>query len=46
MQSGRGNAAHLFELTVCHVLQPGYQYGNEFMFALDLILDMPRKIAI
>jgi AcrR family transcriptional regulator len=30
---------HLAELTVEHVLQPGYDYGNEFEFGLDLILD-------
>ena len=30
---------HLVELTVEHVLQPGYDYGNEFEFGLDLILD-------
>jgi AcrR family transcriptional regulator len=30
---------HLTELTVEHVLQPGYDYGNEFAFGLDLILD-------
>jgi AcrR family transcriptional regulator len=30
---------HLSELTVEHVLQPGYDYGNEFGFGLDLILD-------
>ena len=30
---------HLTELTVEHVLQPGYDYGNEFTFGLDLILD-------
>ena len=30
---------HLAELTVGHVLQPGYDYGNEFEFGLDLILD-------
>ena len=29
---------HLTELTVEHVLQPGYDYGNEFEFGLDLIL--------
>ncbi len=27
------------ELTVEHVLKPGYDYGNEFEFGLDLILD-------
>ena len=30
---------HLTELTVKHVLQPGYDYGDEFEFGLDLILD-------
>lgn len=30
---------HLTEMTVEHVLQPGYDYGNEFEFGLDLILD-------
>jgi AcrR family transcriptional regulator len=30
---------HLTELTVQHVLQPGYDYANEFEFGLDLILD-------
>jgi AcrR family transcriptional regulator len=30
---------HLAELTAEHVLQPGYDYGNEFAFGLDLILE-------
>ncbi|SEK85189.1 TetR/AcrR family transcriptional regulator C-terminal domain-containing protein [Rhodococcus maanshanensis] len=30
---------HLTELAVEHVLQPGYEFGNEFEFGLDLILD-------
>jgi AcrR family transcriptional regulator len=30
---------HLAELTTEHVLRPGYDYGNEFVFGLDLILD-------
>jgi AcrR family transcriptional regulator len=30
---------HLTELAVQHVLQPGYDYGDEFEFGLDLILD-------
>ena len=30
---------HLAELTTEHVLRPGYDYGNEFEFGLDLILD-------
>jgi AcrR family transcriptional regulator len=29
----------LAELTIEHVLQPGYDYGDEFEFGLDLILD-------
>jgi AcrR family transcriptional regulator len=29
---------YLTELTVEHVLQPGYDYGDEFEFGLDLIL--------
>jgi len=30
---------HLTELTVKHVLQPGYDYVQEFEYGLDLILD-------
>jgi AcrR family transcriptional regulator len=30
---------HLAELTTEHVLRPGYDYGNEFAFGLDLILE-------
>lgn len=30
---------HLAELTVEHIMQPGYSYSNEFNFGLDLILD-------
>ena len=30
---------HLAELTAEHVLQTGYDYGNEFAFGLDLILE-------
>jgi AcrR family transcriptional regulator len=30
---------YLAELTIQHVLQPGYDYGDEFEFGLDLILD-------
>lgn len=32
------------ELTVEHVLKPGYDYGNEFQFGLDLILDGLEKL--
>jgi AcrR family transcriptional regulator len=30
---------HLTEIATDHVLQPGYDYGNEYLFGLDLILD-------
>lgn len=30
---------HLVELATGHVLQPGYDFGNEFEFGLELILD-------
>ena len=30
---------HLMELTAEHVLQPGYDFGDEFEFGLDLILN-------
>jgi AcrR family transcriptional regulator len=30
---------HLHEFTIEHVLKPGYDYGAEFDFGLDLILD-------
>ncbi|MDQ6752869.1 MAG: TetR/AcrR family transcriptional regulator [Actinomycetota bacterium] len=34
-----GEYPHLVELATEHVLQPGYDFGNEFEFGLDLILD-------
>ena len=34
---------HLTEFTVDHVLQPGYDYGTEYEFGLDLILDSLEK---
>jgi AcrR family transcriptional regulator len=30
---------HLAEMAVTHILQPGYAYGNEFEFGIQLILD-------
>jgi AcrR family transcriptional regulator len=30
---------HLAEMATRHVLRPGYDYGDEFAFGLDLILD-------
>ena len=34
-----GAFPHLVELTVEHILQPGYDYGDEFEYGLDLVLD-------
>jgi AcrR family transcriptional regulator len=34
-----GQYPHLTELTIEHVLKPGYSYSNEFEIGLDLILD-------
>jgi AcrR family transcriptional regulator len=34
-----GAYPHLTELTEQHILQPGYDYGDEFEYGLDLILD-------
>jgi len=34
-----GQYPHLTEMAVDHVLQPGYDYANEFEYGLDLILD-------
>jgi AcrR family transcriptional regulator len=37
---------HLVELATEHVLQPGYDFGDEFEFGLDLILDaLARSIS-
>ena len=30
---------HLFEVAIVHVLQPGYDYGDEFSYGLDVILE-------
>jgi AcrR family transcriptional regulator len=38
-QFSSGEYPHLTELAIEHVLQPGYDYGNEFEFGLNLILD-------
>jgi AcrR family transcriptional regulator len=37
---------HLTELAVEHVLQPGYAYGDEYAYGLELILDgLERRLA-
>jgi AcrR family transcriptional regulator len=35
---------HLTQLTEEHILRPGYEYGDEFGFGLDLILDGLERI--
>jgi AcrR family transcriptional regulator len=35
---------HLYEFTIEHVLKPGYDYGAEFDFGLDLILDGLERV--
>src|ERR1700737_1346052 len=35
---------HLMEIAVKHVLQHGYDYANEFVFGLDLILDGLERV--
>jgi AcrR family transcriptional regulator len=40
-----GQYPHLTELTIQHVLQPGYHYGGEFEIGLDLILDALERAA-
>ena len=37
---------HLLELTMEYVLKPGYSYGNEFDFGLDLLLDALEAAAL
>ncbi|MFG2819147.1 TetR/AcrR family transcriptional regulator [Kitasatospora sp. NPDC048365] len=34
-----GEYPYLTEIATAHVLQPGYSYGEEFAFGLDLVLD-------
>jgi hypothetical protein len=38
-QYSPGEYPHLTELATKHVLQPGYDYSNEFAYGLDLILN-------
>jgi AcrR family transcriptional regulator len=35
---------HFTELTMQHVLQPGYDYGEEFEFGLDVLLDGLQRL--
>jgi hypothetical protein len=37
---------HLTEFTIEHALRPGDDYGDDFGFGLDLILDGLRKTRV
>ena len=38
---------HLVELATEYILQPGYDFGNEFEFGLNIILDaLTRSIPV
>ncbi|MGH9277653.1 MAG: TetR/AcrR family transcriptional regulator C-terminal domain-containing protein, partial [Acidimicrobiales bacterium] len=43
-QAPAGDYPHLTELAVEHVLRPGYDFGHEFEFGLDLILDGLERV--
>ena len=36
---GSGEYPHLLELVTEHALKPGYDFGDEFEFGLELVLD-------
>jgi len=38
-QFSAGEYPHLVEMAIEHILQPGYDFGNEFEFGLSVILD-------
>ncbi|MEU4171452.1 TetR/AcrR family transcriptional regulator [Streptomyces sp. NPDC026665] len=42
---GDGQYPYLTEIATAHVMRPGYAYGDEFEFGLDLILDGLQRAA-
>ncbi|MER5793803.1 TetR/AcrR family transcriptional regulator C-terminal domain-containing protein [Streptomyces sp. NPDC001980] len=42
---GDGEYPYLTEIATAHVMRPGYAYGDEFAFGLDLILDGLQRAA-
>ncbi|MEU6193813.1 TetR/AcrR family transcriptional regulator C-terminal domain-containing protein [Streptomyces sp. NPDC047061] len=42
---GEGEYPYLTEIATAHVMRPGYAYGDEFAFGLDLILDGLQQAA-
>ena len=42
----RGEYPHLVHMATSYYLQPGYDFGDEFGFGLDLVLDsLARSLA-
>lgn len=41
---GDGEYPYLAEIATAHVMRPGYAYGDEFEFGLDLILDGLQRL--
>ncbi|WP_460065262.1 TetR/AcrR family transcriptional regulator [Streptomyces sp. YKOK-I1] len=42
---GAGEYPYLTEIATAHVMRPGYAYGDEFAYGLDLILDALQRAA-
>ncbi|MFF7469768.1 TetR/AcrR family transcriptional regulator C-terminal domain-containing protein [Streptomyces sp. NPDC008092] len=42
---GDGEYPYLTEIATAHVMRPGYAYGDEFAFGLDLVLDGLQRAA-
>ncbi|MFJ5999877.1 TetR/AcrR family transcriptional regulator [Streptomyces sp. NPDC092370] len=42
---GDGEYPHLTEMATAHVMRPGYAFGDEFEFGLDLILDGLQQVS-
>ncbi|MFD3823973.1 TetR/AcrR family transcriptional regulator [Streptomyces sp. NPDC058625] len=42
---GDGEYPYLTEMATAHVMRPGYSYGDEFEFGLDLVLDGLQRAA-
>ncbi|MFJ3876455.1 TetR/AcrR family transcriptional regulator C-terminal domain-containing protein [Streptomyces sp. NPDC090077] len=42
---GDGEYPYLTEIATAHVMRPGYSYGDEFEYGLDLVLDGLRQAA-
>ena len=45
-QMPAGNYPHLSEMIEEHALKPGYDYGDEFEYGLELVLDAVEKMRV